>query len=241
MTEHDRDQRRPRIRITDKRRVSTDPDRDPADGASPEAGEPLGSPSVARGAPSGDPHGPSGAPETSEARGSSEGTPLVTGEDPSAVGEAPAPEEGVAPEEAEGRAAEYLEDLRRLKAEFENYRKRVGKEQTRAIDLAAAPVMAKLLEVLDEFELALMAADRSPDFERFVRGVEMVYAKLTDVLRSEGLEPIEAEGKPFDPARHEALLQADGEGDPYVVDVLRPGYTLKGRVLRPAGVKVARR
>jgi molecular chaperone GrpE len=222
MTEHDRDQRRPRIRITDKRRVSADPDPDRADGASPvadeplrsspEVGEPLGSPSVARGAPSGDPR--------------------VVGEDRAAEG---------GPKEAEGKAAEYLEDLRRLKAEFENYRKRVGKEQTRAIDLAAAPVMAKLLEVLDEFELALMAADRSPDFERFVRGVEMVYAKLTEVLRSEGLEPIEAEGKPFDPARHEALLQADGEGDPYVADVLRPGYTLKGRVLRPAGVKVARR
>jgi molecular chaperone GrpE len=213
MTEHDRDQRRPRIRITDKRRVSANSDR---------ADAPLGSADVS------EPLGPS--PEAGE--------PL--GEDPSAVSEEEHSEEG-APKEAEGKAAEYLEDLRRLKAEFENYRKRVGKEQTRAIDLAAAPVMAKLLEVLDEFELALMAADRSPDFERFVRGVEMVYAKLTEVLRSEGLEPIEAQGKPFDPARHEALLQADGEGDPYVADVLRPGYTLKGRVLRPAGVKVSRR
>jgi molecular chaperone GrpE len=232
MTEHDRDQRRPRIRITDKRRVSAS--QDPASEPAPKRDEPLGSPSVARGAPSGDPRGSSEAPETPEARGSSKGTPLVTGEDPRAVSEE-------IPDESTGKAAEYLEDLRRLKAEFENYRKRVGKEQTRALDLAAAPVMAKLLEVLDEFELALMAADRSPDFERFVRGVEMVYAKLTDVLRSEGLEPIEAEGKPFDPARHEALLQADGEGDPFVADVLRPGYTLKGRVLRPAGVKVVRR
>jgi molecular chaperone GrpE len=145
---------------------------------------------------------------------------------------------------ADGRVAEYLEDLRRLKAEFENYRKRVLREQTRAVDLAAEPVMAKLLEVLDEFELALMAAERTPDFERFVRGVEMVFAKLTDVLRSEGLERIEAEGKPFDPARHEALLQSEAEvaeGEPYVADVLRPGYTLKGRVIRPAGVKVTRR
>ena len=209
MTEHDRDQRRPRIRVTDKRRVSADPDRADAPLGSADVSEPLGS-----------------SPESGE----------LLGEDPSALSEEERPDA-----EAEGKAAEYLEDLRRLKAEFENYRKRVGKEQTRAIDLAAAPVMAKLLEVLDEFELALMAADRSPDFERFVRGVEMVYAKLTEVLRSEGLEPIEAEGKRFDPARHEALLQADGEGDPYVADVLRPGYTLKGRVLRPAGVKVARR
>jgi molecular chaperone GrpE len=236
MTEHDRDQRRPGIRITDKRRVSADP----AGGASPDADEPLGSSPVTRGVPSEDPRGSERVSEAT--RGSPEGAPLATEGDPS--GDA-AEDSGAVREDAsgekEGKAAEYLEDLRRLKAEFENYRKRVGKEQTRAIDLAAAPVMAKLLEVLDEFELALMAADRSPDFERFVRGVEMVYAKLTDVLRSEGLEPIEAEGKPFDPARHEALLQADGEGDPYVADVLRPGYTLKGRVLRPAGVKVARR
>jgi molecular chaperone GrpE len=161
---------------------------------------------------------------------SPEGAPLATEDDPSA-------------DKDDARAAEYLDDLKRLKAEFENYRKRVLKEQTRAVDLAAEPVMAKLLEVLDEFELALMAAERTPDFERFVRGVEMVFAKLTDVLRSEGLERIDAEGKPFDPARHEALLQSEGEGEgePYVADVLRPGYTLKGRVIRPAGVKVTRR
>jgi molecular chaperone GrpE len=141
------------------------------------------------------------------------------------------------------RAAEYLDDLRRLKAEFENYRKRVLKEQTRSVELAAEPLMAKLLEVLDEFELALMAAERKPDLDRFLHGVELVYAKLTDILRSEGLERIDAEGRPFDPELHEALLQAEGEteGEPYVADVLRPGYTLKGRVIRPAGVKVGRR
>jgi molecular chaperone GrpE len=70
-----------------------------------------------------------------------------------------------------------------------------------------------------------------------------VYAKLMDILRSEGLERIEAEDRPFDPQRHEALLQSEGEaeGEPYVADVLRAGYTLKGRVIRPTGVKVGRR
>jgi molecular chaperone GrpE len=143
----------------------------------------------------------------------------------------------------DSKADEYLEDLRRLKAEFENYRKRVLKEQTRAVELAAEPVMAKLVEVLDEFELALMAAERKPDLDRFLHGVELVYAKLTDILRSEGLERIDAEGRAFDPELHEALLEAEGEteGEPYVADVLRPGYTLRGRVIRPAGVKVGRR
>ena len=144
------------------------------------------------------------------------------------------------PSDAE-RAAEYLEHLQRLQAEFDNYRKRVLKEQTRAVDFANEPLIAKLLEVLDEFELALIAAERQPESEGFLKGVEMVYAKLLDILRSEGLERIDAEGKPFDPEMHEALMSGeDGEGDPHVVDVLRTGYTLKGRVIRPSGVKVSR-
>jgi molecular chaperone GrpE len=141
-----------------------------------------------------------------------------------------------------GKAAEYLEHLQRLKAEFDNYRKRVLREQTRAVEFATEPLVMRLLEVLDEFELALVAAEQKPDFNKFVRGVEIVYAKLADILKAEGLERIDAEGKPFDPELHEALFQADGgEGEPYVSDVLRSGYKLKGRVIRPAGVKVARR
>jgi molecular chaperone GrpE len=142
---------------------------------------------------------------------------------------------------ARAEAAQYLDHLRRLQAEFDNYRKRVLKEQTQAIELAAEPAMRRLLEVLDDFDLALMAAAERPDFDRFLHGVELVYAKLVDALKAEGLERIPAEGAAFDPERHEALLQT-GDGDQLVVaDVLRPGYTLKGRVIRPAGVRVERR
>jgi molecular chaperone GrpE len=146
-------------------------------------------------------------------------------------------------EAARAEAAQYLDHLRRLQAEFDNYRKRVLKEQTQAIELAAQPAILRLLEVLDDFELALMAANDKPDFDRFLHGVELVYAKLLDALKAEGLERIAAEGAPFDPERHEALMQTgDGEGERVVVvDVLRPGYTLKGRVIRPAGVRVERR
>jgi molecular chaperone GrpE len=141
---------------------------------------------------------------------------------------------------ARAEAAEYLDHLRRLQAEFDNYRKRVLKEQTDAVERAAAPVIQRLLEVLDDFELALMSANDKPDFDRFLHGVELVYAKLADTLKAEGLERIDAQGKPFDPERHEALMQT-GEGDHLVVaDVLRPGYTLRGRVIRPAGVRVHR-
>ncbi len=159
----------------------------------------------------------------------------------------PAAEDGspVAPEVepalagAQREAAEYLDHLRRLQAEFDNFRKRSLKQQTHAVELAAQPIVARLLEVVDDFELALMAAEQQPDFERFRKGVELVYAKLADVLRAEGLQQIEAQGAPFDPELHEALMQTgEGDGELVVADVLRPGYTLKGRVLRPAGVRV---
>ena len=149
--------------------------------------------------------------------------------------------EGDELERARAEAAEYLDHLKRLQAEFDNYRKRVLKEQTRAVQLAGEPLVRRLLDVLDDFDLAMLSANDKPDFERFHRGVELVYAKLLDGLKSEGLERIDAMGKPFDPAEHEALLQTgEGDGEPVVVEVLRPGYTLNGHVLRPAGVRVNR-
>ena len=143
--------------------------------------------------------------------------------------------------DAKAKADEYLQHLQRLQAEFDNYRKRVIREQTSTLELAAEPVMRRLLEVLDEFELALLHAHEDVDRDRFLKGIELVYAKLMDALKSEGLQRIDAEGAPFDPNLHEALMQTgDGSGEPHVAEVFRPGYTLKGRVLRPAGVRVER-
>ena len=143
---------------------------------------------------------------------------------------------------AQGEAQQYLDHLRRLQAEFDNYRKRVAKEQAELAELGSMPVVRRLLEVLDDFELALMSAEDQPDFERFLKGIELVYSKLVDALKAEGLERMAAEGTAFDPQLHEALLQTgEGEGDPIVADVLRPGYTLKGRVVRHAGVRVERK
>jgi len=143
--------------------------------------------------------------------------------------------------QARSEAQEYLAHLQRLQAEFDNYRKRVLREQTTSVELAAEPVMRRLLDVLDDFELALIAAQREPDFDAFRKGVELVYAKLADAVGSEGLERIDAEGAPFDPELHEALMQTgEGDGEPRVAEVFRSGYTLRGRVIRPAGVRVER-
>lgn len=144
-------------------------------------------------------------------------------------------------EEMQSEVDEYRAHLQRLQAEFDNYRKRVLREQTSAVELAAEPVMRRLLEVLDDFELALMHASEDVDTDRLLKGVELVYAKLVDALQAEGLERIPAEGTPFDPSLHEALMQTgEGEGEPHVAEVFRQGYMLRGRVIRPAGVRVER-
>jgi molecular chaperone GrpE len=142
----------------------------------------------------------------------------------------------------ESERDEYLDTLRRVQAEFENYRKRVIKEQTALVDRATSGLVEQLLPVLDSFELALKNLDSagSDDIESVRKGVELVYAELLGALEKAGLSRIEAEGKPFDPNVHEAVMQEDGDGEPVVTDVLRTGYTLKGRVLRPAMVKVTR-
>jgi molecular chaperone GrpE len=158
--------------------------------------------------------------------------------------QAPSTEDGQARalNETRAQAASYLEDLQRLKAEFENYRKRMVKEQTAMIERASAAVVERLLPILDNFELALMAADRTKDYESMVRGVEMVYGELLEVLKREGLERIESLHRPFDPELHEAVMHAEGEGDEIVVlDEMRPGYKLGGRVIRPAMVKVGQK
>jgi molecular chaperone GrpE len=143
---------------------------------------------------------------------------------------------------ARAQAAEYLDHLQRLQADFENYRKRTTRSQDRIVEAELQRFVQQLLEVLDEFDLALIAAEREPDFDGFRKGVELVYAKLADTLRTEGLERIEAEGKPFDPTEHEALMQTgEGDGDPHVAEIFRQGYKLRGSVIRPASVRVERR
>jgi molecular chaperone GrpE len=143
---------------------------------------------------------------------------------------------------ARAEADSYLDDLRRLQADFDNYRKRMLREQTARVASASQALVARLLPLLDNFELAVSHAEQSRDFDRMLKGVEMVFGELREVLQAEGLVKIEAEGKPFDPERHEAVVAVEQEGaEPgTVVDVVRTGYELRGKVLRPAMVKVAK-
>ena len=145
-------------------------------------------------------------------------------------------------EKARAEAESYLDDLRRLQADFDNYRKRTLREQTARAASASQALVARLLPVLDNFELAVSSAEHSRDFDRMLKGVEMVFGELREVMESEGLVKIEAEGKPFDPERHEAVIAVEQEDtEPgMVVGIVRTGYELRGKVLRPAMVKVAK-
>jgi molecular chaperone GrpE len=134
---------------------------------------------------------------------------------------------------------DLLDTTKRLQADFENYRKRVLREQTVLVERASENIIEQLLPVLDSFELAMANLDADTD-DRVRKGIELVYAELIGVLERAGLERIAAQGAPFDPNEHEAVMQDDGEGEPHVGEVLRAGWKLKGRVLRPAMVKVVR-
>ena len=135
---------------------------------------------------------------------------------------------------------DLLGTSQRLQADFENYRKRVLREQTALVERATEGLLEQLLPVVDSFELALANLDSDTDVDSLRKGVELVYAEFLGVLERAGLEPIAALGEPFDPNVHEAVMQDDGPGEPRVGGVLRTGWKLKGRVLRPAMVKVTR-
>lgn len=129
--------------------------------------------------------------------------------------------------------------LKKVQADFENYKKRIEKEQKERIAFASAEMIRKLLPMLDAFELALKNTSNK---EEFIRGVELIYAQLWDTLEQEGLKKIDAIDKPFDPYLHEALMQEQSKKpENTVIEELQKGYFFKDNVLRPTKVKIAKK
>ena len=127
---------------------------------------------------------------------------------------------------------EYLALAQRLQAEFENYKKQTMKRNTEVTEHAASQLASKLLPVLDAFDNAIIQG---------VHGISPIHKAMFDVLQKEGLEVIDTDGVVFDPNLHEAVMHEaadDDDAEPVVSDTLRTGYLWKGRVLRPAMVKV---
>ncbi len=147
------------------------------------------------------------------------------------------------PEHIQKEAAEYKDVLQRLQAEFENYRKRAAKELAESKERASAETIAKILPVLDSFEIALKNTKRTEGSEQFAEGVRMIYSQLCAALEGLGLKAINAEGQRFDPYLHEALMAENvenGELDNKVLEELQKGYELKGAVIRHSKVKIGK-
>jgi molecular chaperone GrpE len=134
--------------------------------------------------------------------------------------------------------AELDDRLRRAWAEFENARRRAERERSDFLQFAAADLVRGLLPVLDDFERALKTETADKDY---ARGVELIYQRFFESLKRMGLEPIVTEGRKFDPNLHEAVQreQTEKAEDQAILGELQRGYNFKGKLLRPAWVKVA--
>ena len=140
-------------------------------------------------------------------------------------------------EESNKKIDELTDTLKRLQAEFENYKKRVEKEKTEFAAYACSDIIEELLPVMDSFEIALK---NTSEHEKFVKGVQMIYSQIYSALSSKGLKPIEAVGKKFDPYRHEVLMKEESEKeDDIVLEEFQKGYMLNDRVIRHSKVKVS--
>jgi len=153
-------------------------------------------------------------------------------------------------EAAKAQSAEYLEGWQRARAEFANYKRRVEKEQSEANQNATSRVIGRFVDVLDDFNRAVQdkpadngdAAANAAALAQWAAGVSLIQRKLQGILDAEGVERIKAEGLTFDPALHEAVTHEDSaEHAPgQIIAVVRQGYRIGDKIIRPALVRVAK-
>lgn len=157
---------------------------------------------------------------------------------------APDPAEDTVPPETAALAAErddYRDRLLRTAAEFDNYRKRAERDRRDQADFATGELLLEILSLADDFDRALGVGGDGPA-DAYRQGVELIHAKLQEMLRRHGVRPIEAIGQDFDPNVHQAVVHepSDTHRDGEVIEELRRGYLRGDRLLRPAMVKVAK-
>lgn len=139
------------------------------------------------------------------------------------------------------KSKEYLNKLLYAQADFENYRRRLTQEVESRIETGKARLVQNLLAVVDELELALTAAKNTEGADAIADGLQIVLKKFHDLLSAEGLTMIESVGKMFDPTLHEAVerIQRDDAEEGTILEEVRKGFTLKGKLIRPSIVKIA--
>ena len=139
----------------------------------------------------------------------------------------------------ESKNADLLKTIQMTQAEFENYRKRVERDRALHSEMSNKDLILNLLPALDNFEIAFKSQKSS--FEDFMKGMELIYSQMLDILKKEGLEPINAIGERFNPHFHECLLQEESDKDSgTVIEEFQKGYLLREKVIRPTKVKIAK-
>ncbi len=144
-------------------------------------------------------------------------------------------------EELRLKSDEYLNGWQRERAEFANFKKRIDREREMAYQNAAGTIIKRYLVVLDDFERALKNRPEQGDGASWADGIDLIYRKLLAILEAEGVQQMNTEGQAFDPNLHEAISQEQSPDyeSGQIIDVVKNGYLLGDRVLRPALVRVA--
>lgn len=140
------------------------------------------------------------------------------------------------------KADEYLDGWQRSRADFANYKRRVERDQEQMYQTTAGNIIKRYLDIVDDLSRALKNRPQEGDGAAWAQGIELINRKLLNILESESVKPMDAEGQQFDPNRHEAITHEEAPDfeSGQIIEVVSPGYMLGDRVLRPALVRVAK-
>ncbi len=141
-------------------------------------------------------------------------------------------------EEEKKRSEDYLNRLKYMQADFENLKKRLERQLEEIRKYGNEHLILELLEIVDELDLAVEESRQTRSVEVLLRGVEMTLKKLKKVLEGEGVSPIDCIDQVFDPAKHDVIGKIESDEEGKIIEEIRKGYTMKGKVIRPSVVKI---
>jgi molecular chaperone GrpE len=145
---------------------------------------------------------------------------------------------GKALEEEKKRSEGYLSRLQYMQADFQNLQKRLDRQLDEVKKYGSERLILELLGVVDELEAAVRESRQTKSLDALLRGVEMTLGRLMKILEHEDVSPIDCLGQAFDPAKHEAVAKVESDEDGKIIEEIRKGYTMKGKVIRPCAVKI---
>jgi len=136
------------------------------------------------------------------------------------------------------RSEDYLNRLKYMQADFENLKKRLDRQLEEVRKYCNERLVLELLGIADELEVAIQEGKQTESIAIFLQGVEMTMKKLKRVLEKEGVSPIECVGQAFDPSKHEVIAKVENDEEGKIIEEIRKGYIMNGKVIRPSVVKI---